>query len=73
MMCVVTSGIVRPRWRVAMRSGGLFLVGGGLGIVVYGLIAHPYRLVGASAWGGLVFGAAVAATTSALFPGRGRR
>ena len=71
IMLVVTSGIERPRWWLALRSGGSFLVGGGLGVFAYGVVEH--RTAGALPWGGLVFGAAVAATLGALFPRRRER
>ncbi|MET9406157.1 hypothetical protein ABZX90_10340 [Streptomyces sp. NPDC002935] len=63
----------RPRWWFGLRGGAFFLLGGGLGVIAYGLFRH--RALGALPWGGLLFGTAVAATLGALFPRRreGRR
>ncbi|MFE7327492.1 hypothetical protein ACFU8W_21325, partial [Streptomyces sp. NPDC057565] len=40
IMLVVTSGIERPRWWFALRSGAFFLVGGGLAVFTYGMFSH---------------------------------
>ncbi|MFD7164657.1 hypothetical protein [Streptomyces violascens] len=67
----MTSDIARPRWRSALRGFLFFFVGGGLGSLVYGVMRD--RPVGGMPWGGLLFGALVCATITALFPGRQRR
>jgi len=70
-MLVVTSGTERTRWWFALRNGGFFLVGGGLGVFTYGLVSHG--TAGVFPWGGLLFGTAVVATRSALLPRRRER
>ncbi|MFE5582265.1 hypothetical protein [Kitasatospora sp. NPDC056531] len=65
------SDIGRPRWWLAIRAFLLFLVCGGLGCFAYEVVAH--RPVGGMPWGGLLFGAIVSATLSALLPERRRR
>ncbi|MEU1200451.1 hypothetical protein ABZ446_30120 [Streptomyces sp. NPDC005813] len=67
----MTSDMVRPRWRPALRGFLLFLAAGGLSSFVYEKMRH--HSVDGSVWGGLLFGAIVCATLTALFPGRRRR
>ncbi|MER5602565.1 hypothetical protein [Streptomyces sp. NPDC002265] len=66
----MTSDIARPRWWYALRGFAVFFVAGGLGSFLYVVTTH--RPDGMP-WGGLLFGAIVCATLSALFPGRRRR
>ena len=70
-MPVVTSGIEHARWGLALRSGAFFVVGGGLGVLVYGLVSD--RSLSALPWGWLLFGAVVATVSGGLLPGRQRR
>ncbi|KUN63300.1 hypothetical protein AQJ46_31415 [Streptomyces canus] len=61
--------MARPRWWYALRGFAVFVVAGGLGSLRY--VATTHR-PGGMPWGGLLFGAIVCATISALFPGRRR-
>jgi hypothetical protein len=54
----------------ALRGFLLFFVSGGLGSFVYAVVRH--RSVDRMPWGGLLFGAIVCATLSAVLPGHRR-
>ncbi|MFB7241693.1 hypothetical protein ACFCYX_04365 [Streptomyces populi] len=69
----MTSTTEHPRWRLALRGGAFFLLGGGLGLISYAEVRH--HSLGSAPWNGLLFGTVVAAAFSAVFPrrrGRGR-
>jgi len=65
----VTPKVDRPRWWFALRGFAFFLVGGGLGTLAYATVSHRPGVV---PWVGLLLGALVCATLSAVFRGRRR-
>ncbi|MEU9173832.1 hypothetical protein AB0D34_39755 [Streptomyces sp. NPDC048420] len=67
----MTSDIARPRWWSALRGFLIFFVSGGLGSFAYAVVRH--RPVAGMPWGGLLFGAIVCATLSAVLPAHRRR
>lgn len=66
----MTSDMDRPRWWFALRGFAFFLVGGGLGAFVDATLTHR---PGGAPWGGVLIGALVCGTLSALFPRRSLR
>lgn len=64
------SDSARPRWWSALRGVVLFLLAAGLGSLAYSVVTHR---PGGIPWGGMLFGALVCGSLSALFPGRRRR
>ncbi len=57
----------RPRWWSALRTFVFFGAGGALGAFAYAAVSHGSAGV---PWTGLLLGALVCATLSALFPRR---
>lgn len=66
----VTSDMGRPRWWSTLRGFAFFLTGAGLGACAYLTLTHR---PGGVPWAGILFGALVCATLSALLPRRRRR
>ncbi|MFF4016723.1 hypothetical protein [Streptomyces sp. NPDC001843] len=66
----MTSGMRRPMWWSALRGFAFFLVGAGLGAYAYVTLTHR---PGGVPWAGILLGALVCATLSALLPRRRRR
>ncbi|MEU6146618.1 hypothetical protein ABZ848_40510 [Streptomyces sp. NPDC047081] len=64
----MTSDMVRPRWRSTLPTVLGFVAGGGLGLIGYAVVMD--RPVAAMSWGGLLFGAVVCVTLSALLARR---
>ncbi|WP_191876153.1 hypothetical protein [Streptomyces filipinensis] len=65
----MTSETGRPRRWLALRAFVFFVAGGALGAFAYAAVSHGSDGV---PWSGLLLGALVCATLSALFPRRRR-